>query len=48
MWLGMINWCGCRNTEVYGEDLNLGYPKYEAQILTTTLLHSIQIGKIMV
>jgi hypothetical protein len=24
-------------TEVHSEDLNLGYPDYEAQMLTTTL-----------
>ena len=36
-----------KHTEVYGEDLNLGYPKYEAQMLTTTLQHSVQIDKIM-
>lgn len=36
-----------KHTEVYGEDLNVGYPKYEAQILTTTLQHTVHIRKIM-
>jgi hypothetical protein len=27
------------HTEVHSEDLNLGYPDYEAEMITTTLQH---------